>query len=314
MKSETMQWKEHEREEETMNKTTFNETLKSIVAQKLGEAYSVTLTTVTKVNQTLDALVVCKENNPIGVTIYLNDSFKKYSSGRADVKEIAEDLLSTYSFESMEASLSMSDLDFLKDKNSILDKIIYKVINRDKNQTLLSNVPHTTFLEDSDLVLIYAIVVTDSSNGIASITITNQLMEHFNLSEQEIYTNAKRNTPELLPPTFQSFQEILTTLMPLVDEQFEIPMWVLTNRPRVNGASALCYDETLARIGEALDSNYYILPSSLHELVIVRDNEQPCDELKEMVQLINATEVSDEDFLSDTVFYYNYTNHQLSVA
>lgn len=297
-----------------MNKTTFNETLKSIVAQKLGEAYSVTLTTVTKVNQTLDALVICKENNPIGVTMYLNDSFKKYSLGRADVKEIAEDLLSTYSFESMEASLSMFDLDFLQDKNSILDKIVYKVINRDKNQTLLSNVPHTTFLEGSDLVLIYAIVVTDSSKGIASITITNQLMEHFNLSEQEFYTNAKRNTPELLPPTFQSFQEILTTLMPLVDEQFEVPMWVLTNHPRVNGASALCYDDTLARIGEALDSNYYILPSSLHELVIVRDNEQPCDELKEMVQLINATEVSDEDFLTNTVFYYNYTNHQLSVA
>lgn len=177
-----------------MNKTAFNETLKSIVSQKLGEAYSVTLTTVTKVNQTLDALVICKENNPIGVTMYLNDSFKKYSLGRADVKEIAEDLLSTYSFESMEASLSVSDLDFLKDKNSILDKIIYKVINRDKNQTLLSNVPHTTFLEDSDLVLIYAIVVTDSSKGIASITITNQLMDTQGKSRQKGSSFLWRNT------------------------------------------------------------------------------------------------------------------------
>ena len=91
-------------------------------------------------------------------------------------------------------------------------------------------------------------------------------------------------------------------------------MWVLSNELNMNGASALLYEGVLDRIGERFSGSFYILPSSLHEVIVVKEGDCDCDSLREIVQTVNRTTLKEKDFLSDTVLHYNYTNHQLSVA
>jgi len=300
-----------------MNRSTFNETMKSLVEARLGDNYIVELQNVTKVNVTLTALVVRKTNSPIGVTLYIDSLYEEYRTTGEEVNFLASKLLSHYHSEIVEASLSVSDLDVLKDKRSVFHRIFYKVINRDKNEELLKNVPYIEAIENSDLVLIFCILVDECKDMSATVTITNHLMEHFHFSLSELVSVAKENTPKLFPASFRSMSEVMATLLPI----FPVPdepndfMWVLSNTRSVNGAGAMYYEHMLEDIAGRLNGNFFVLPSSLHEVIIVKDdNGVDTSFLCEMVKEVNQTSVEEEDFLSDTVFYYNTANQTLSIA
>ena len=73
-------------------------------------------------------------------------------------------------------------------------------------------------------------------------------------------------------------------------------------------------DETLAmdEIAEKLGGDFIVLPSSVHETIVLPINEDmDPKELEGMVQQINAGVVSDEDKLSDHVFQYDSESHEL---
>ena len=85
-----------------------------------------------------------------------------------------------------------------------------------------------------------------------------------------------------------------------------IPMYILTNQNKVNGAGVLARDGVLDKIGELLGSDFYVLPSSTHEVILVPDNgNMQTKELEDMVKEVNATQVPPEDLLSDKVQYYD---------
>lgn len=300
-----------------MNRSTFNETMKSLVEKKLGEHYIVELQPVTKVNVTLNALVVRKKSNPVGVNIYLDSLYEEYRTTGEDVNFLSDKLLEHYHSEIVEASLSASDLNVLKDKRSVYHKIFYKVINRDRNEELLKKVPHIQFVENSDLVLIFCILVDECKDMSATVTITNHLMEHFNFSTSELIVVAQENTPKLFPASFRSMSQVLADLMPFSPSpmKFDDFMWVLSNTNNYNGASALYYEHMLEDIAHRLNGNFFVLPSSLHEVIIVKDaSDVDSSFLYEMVRETNQTSVGEEDFLSDTIFYYDTANHILSIA
>lgn len=302
-----------------MNRTTFNENIKSLVEKTLGDNYNVELQKVTKVNETLDAIIVRKKTSPIGVSIYIDSFYDEYCMNNEDVTHFANKLLEHYRAEIVEASLSVADLDVLKDKRSVYHKIFYKIINKNKNPELLKTVPHLQTIENSDLVLIFCILIDESEHMRATVTITHQLMNHFDFTFSELVTVAKENTPLLFPVTFRPMSDVLFSLMPVCDTPIEEGkdfMWVLSNSYNTYGASALCYEHQLEQISHKLNGNFYILPSSLHEVIIVKDNNNRLDSayLCEMVREINQTSVNEEDFLSDTVFYYNCSTHTLSIA
>lgn len=62
----------------------------------------------------------------------------------------------------------------------------------------------------------------------------------------------------------------------------------------------------MEKVAELLGTNYYVLPSSIHELLILPDNgSMQLSELEAMVREVNATQVAPEDRLSDKVQYYD---------
>lgn len=297
-----------------MNRSTFNETLISLIETRLGVNYIVDLQKVTKVNVTLNALIIRKVSSPIGVTIYIDSLFDEYRSTGEEVSLLADKLLDYYHDEIVEASLSVSDLDVLKDKTSVFHRIYYKVINRGKNEELLKIVPHIQAVENSDLVLIFCILVDEGENMSASVTITNHLMKHFNFSLSELIAVAKENSPKLFPASFKAMSAVLSGIMPFSSDEAEDSIWVLSNTRNTNGASVMCYEHLLEEIACKLNSNFFVLPSSLHELIILKDDKTISSScLCELVRKINQTQVS-EDFLSNTVFYYNRANHIFSIA
>lgn len=97
------------------------------------------------------------------------------------------------------------------------------------------------------------------------------------------------------------------------DLQKELPMYVATNQNKTFGAGILLYDGFLDAVAGKLGS-FYILPSSVHELIIIPDTFGDPSELKKMVGEINAAEVPEEEVLSDNIFHYGANTHELETA
>lgn len=91
--------------------------------------------------------------------------------------------------------------------------------------------------------------------------------------------------------------------------------YVLSNEDKRNGSTCLLYPDLLKEIGGTFDSNFFILPSSIHELILMKDTgEMSASELQRMVLEVNGTEVEPEEVLSNQVFSYNYRENSLSTA
>jgi hypothetical protein len=90
-------------------------------------------------------------------------------------------------------------------------------------------------------------------------------------------------------------------------------MYVLTNTSGSLGAAALFYPDVKDKAAELIGSDYYILPSSTHEVILVPDSAgiNP-KELCEMVKQANRTVVDEKDILSDNVYHYDKDSRDLS--
>ena len=88
--------------------------------------------------------------------------------------------------------------------------------------------------------------------------------------------------------------------------EYEMPVYILTNSKKVNGASCILYKNLLRNFACEKNENFYIIPSSIHEVLLVPESQGlKMDELKSMVQEVNDTELDREEILSYSVYYYN---------
>ena len=170
------------------------------------------------------------------------------------------------------------------------------------------------------------IVSVDAGNGFSFIFavcfedcymyINKELACSLDLDEEEIYEFSMVNTPRINTATFQDMATLMLkktaddNKSPLLDEMKEVDkdsgLFVLTNKSNRNGAACLYYPGVQKRIAELLDSDYYVIPCSKHELIITScDTDMTPEYIKHMVYEINRSEVEDSDVLSDTVLKYD---------
>ena len=91
-----------------------------------------------------------------------------------------------------------------------------------------------------------------------------------------------------------------------------VPMYILTTKSRCFGASALLYDHVLSEFDGLIEGDLYILPSSVHEVIVT----PACGgfsgfELERMVTEINKECVPDYEVLSNRVYFYDREKDEL---
>lgn len=90
-------------------------------------------------------------------------------------------------------------------------------------------------------------------------------------------------------------------------------MYVLTNEAGTLGASALYYPDVKEKAAELMGAGYYVLPSSIHEVILVPDTmDHDVKDLCDMVKQANRTVVEPKDVLSDNVYHYDKDSRDLS--
>lgn len=288
------------------------------IAEKLGESYEVKLQEVRKNNNVhWQGLIIQKKGKSLAPTVYLDNLYEEYERG-VGMEEVLESIL-----ELLHEKTPMEDLDmsFFLDYESVKDRICYRLINEERNRELLAEIPHIPFL-DLAICFIYSFESSEMGNG--SIMVRNQYMETWGVSVKELWDVANRNTRELFLPECTSMENILKEIgmservdfhpeLPGKDEKF-LSMSVLSNRQRIFGSAVVLYDDYLVRIGESLGRNYFILPSSIHEVILLPENgEEDYEDMRAMIREINETQVEDQEVLSDNLYYFDRDKKNLRI-
>lgn len=277
--------------------------IKEKVALLLGDGMSLHIHTTLKNNgRERVGLTVSDEKVNLYPTIYLEEFYGQYQNGLSP-EAIAESIVHVYHEIKFEHSWHVNSI---KDFSVIKSKIVYKLIHAEKNEVLLRNLPHVLY---RDLAIVFYVLFDVDESGIATIPITTELMNLWNTNLEGLFRLACKNTAKLLPATFKPMRVVIEELLGNECEDTILEddiMFVLSNPLRNFGAACILYDGVLEQIGIDLDENYYILPSSIHETIIIPESKSPCrEDLIEMIVEINETQVDAEEVLSNDVYYYD---------
>ena len=94
----------------------------------------------------------------------------------------------------------------------------------------------------------------------------------------------------------------------------EVPLRVLSNVKRVHGAICMLYPDVLENLAQEEQRSFYILPSSVHEVILLADTGSGLPgELKAMIAEVNSTQVAPEEVLSDSLYYYDFTDKKVKI-
>lgn len=292
----------------------FSENVVKSIKTCLGDNVKVEVKKVRKNNDVkLHGLIISKEQSSVSPTIYLDGFFRDHQQGKT-LGDIVYEIVDIYEKNKVSANIN---LDFFLDYSAVKGRIFIKVIHYDKNKEMLEEVPYIRFM-DLAVVCYYAYI--NDFLGKGSIQIETGHLDRWGISEEELFAAAKSNTRNKLGVEIKGMDEILLEMLSENGEEIdqedlksmlqhsekEVPMYIMTLKGRYFGAACIFYEEMLAAFGRQCQKSFYILPSSIHELILVPDSgrEKP-EALRRMVQEVNAGHVAPEERLSDNVYYYN---------
>lgn len=297
-----------------MNYPEFKYHVQEEVQRALGSEARVIVQDIPKNNDVhLDGLTILSSKCNVSPTLYLDYYYKQYQKGKP-LGETISDILSDCRANMPGGSI---DISFFTDYEKAKDRLAFKLVNYARNEALLRDVPHFRFL---DLAIVFQCILTSGKSGSATIQIYNQHLEQWNARPEDLCQIALSNTPRLLKYDLSSMTSVLRELLgasdpfPDDDLQLSFPLYMLSNRSRVNGSGCLLYPGLLQEIAGRLGDDFFILPSSVHEVLILpATGSATPQELTNMVREVNASQLAEEDILSDHVYFYSRQAQRLSM-
>lgn len=208
----------------------------------------------------------------------------------------------------MVAQITVNDFEEIK------ENVVFKLVSKDEK--LIKEVPHKDYL---DLAIVFYINLNNTHYAL----INNQVAEQLNINEEDLMNVAMENTPRILGYKLKGIFSTIAELTGCENEIYDIaqledslvPLQVLTNTIDTYGAGTILYPNLMENIAEKFQSDLYIIPCSVHEMLIYKNNEQmDKDILKEMITHVNDNEVPKEDILSYNLYFYSREKNEISIV
>ena len=297
--------------------------VKMAVEEELGKDYEVKLQQVLKNNGSLlDGLSICKCKENCAPVIYLNAYYEQFKR-EMPFNEIVMDIVEVFTEnQDMTSGIAQAFTSFEEMK----DRVVYNLIRAETNTELLKDIPHVRFL---DMAVVFYLLLDRNEKGRMTALIHNNHLECCKITGDELYQIAKVNTPKLFPAKIQTLGQVLLEICKVQfgdslnpdmieelseEEDTASSFYVLSNGDGVKGAGCILYEGCLRKLAEQQHSDLIILPSSIHEVLLVCDRgEMNYQELNEMVKCINKENVPMEDVLSDRIYRYSCADDKISL-
>ena len=315
-----------------MTEREFYQSVEQSLREYLPEEYmdaQISLTTQVKANDMEQTGVVIRiSGEAVTPIIYLGVFYEQYQQGR-DMNEIMPEIAQTR-IHAIDGPIKEIDVNLFKDYENIRPKLQMRVYDTERNEKRLDGIVHHSY---GDFTAAYSIMLGNAPDHSMGVMITPQMLSSWGISKKKLHDDtilADLSREPVLAPV----QEMMMNAMdgsayhnylqdkeekPFVpDENEGVQMLCLTNGDRLNGAGLILNSVIQEKVANICEGNYYVLPSSVHEVLIVPDKgdmpEVSARVMNEMVRDINLSVVSPQDILSDKVQYYDAKSRTLMNA
>lgn len=293
------------------------------ITRYLPEPYQDAEVSVHKVKKNNDtelmALILQRPGETILPQFYLEQPYEQYLNGTS-MEDILERLADSYL---QSANVEMPDVaDLVSDFDKVQGLLRLQLVNKEYNSEKMLYTPHRD-LENTDLTAVLRIHLPTRGDGETTILVSDSLLSNWEKTMDDVYPAALHNTMSAQPARIDSMMNIAMMMSSEESIGYEIEdfqiepyeLYVLRNPSGINGATALLYPDVLEQLAQGANANLFILPSSIHECILIQDTgELDAKELQAMVIPVNQTKVSQEERLSDEVYYYDKEEHSLNMA
>lgn len=255
----------------------------------------------------LTALMIQQENINVIPTIYLEPYYDRYTHG-----VLYEDVIAEVERFYMKAVPSQDfDISNVINFDVAKDNIVYTLVNYDKNTEFLKSVPYKQI---EDLALIYKILLPENDlyGEMATISINNNLFNLYNVSVEELHEIAEENMKRLLPGKVRHIKDLL--------EGFAVPwiknieMYAVSNEKNIMGAASILEPEIMDALAKNFGNTYYVIPSSIHEVLVVSENMAKDKNMQKMIAEVNGSQLWPDEILGDKPYIVDAVEHKLILA
>lgn len=312
--------------------------IEEIISEKLEDGI-VVIRNVKKNNGVfMKAVSIIRKSENATPTIYLKEYFREYKLGRS-IESICNEIFEVY-MEGIRRFKKNVNIEDFSDFQQVREKIYYKLVNYEMNEKLLKDLPHFRFL---DMAIVFFIMIDCDESGQATAMIHNQHMENWEVDPDTLRKIAFNNTWNDFPPVIKKMEDIIADMIlgDLLDENYDededcvkeefqygtygfaeveniireeveelkaekdIEMYVLTNSIKTNGAACITYPNIIKDFAKEHDSDVYIIPSSIHEVILIPGTYWEKEKINKMILEVNANELDPVEILSDHVYVFS---------
>lgn len=296
---------EQQEEQDMLGYMEFKEILRWEVQKVVEE--EVCFRTEKKNNQhEKEMLTVRMEGTNIIPAIHLQDLYEEFQNGKSMeacvefVKEVLE----------MKKPIKLEGIWGTWEEKKAYVRI--RMVNREWNREQLKRLPHRVFC---NLAMTFRMEYQSSDGMLTGYDIEYQMLEHWGITEEEVAETALANLRKA-EYTIRDLEEVIFEILGKPKpEETDGMQFVLTNNDKFYGAAGILRTDLLRQFAEEQGCDFYILPSSLHELILVPDKHDfTKTELRDMVETVNEEQVAVEERLSDDVYYFSRYTGEVEVV
>lgn len=290
----------------------FAEKVRESVSDSLRSGYHVEVTEVNKNNGSRHtALLIHAEGRNIVPRICLEGFYRGYEDGE-DMESICKRITDAYRENMPEGDINIS---FLYDFDAVKGDVYCRLMNRERNAGMLRETPHKDFLDLTIVAYLSCSVGSEDGDGV--ITVNSSLLDKWGITKEALFACAERNTRDKLGTRIVTLGETIAKMtgepgggeLESLLGEYMPPIYVASNRSGRFGAAVMLDEEQLGLFADTAGGDYYILPSSIHELLFLpalcMDMEGEGELLRNMVAEVNEKEVLPEERLSNNVYFYS---------
>lgn len=254
-----------------------------------------------------DAYEVC--------SVHVEELYVAYQNGirlNTIVDYICSDVLHAKSIYVYDKTKELMDYDTAK------SRLFVRLINYDRNADILRDVVHKTL---GDIVFTVYAIVDENEFGIVSTKVLKSMVKKWDKNEDDIFNEAIKNTYYLTPPRIYKWEGVLCdesyageSFMndeDICDLDKSFSGNILSTTRKTNGAVAVFLPGVAERIAELLDSDFYMVFTSIHEVMIhsTGSGVDPKD-LKLVLQDTLRKITPSSDYLTEKIYKYNRRTHK----
>lgn len=300
-----------------MERTEFFHYIKNHIREYLPDSYQlaeIDLAENIKHNDVhLTSIIVRRPQESIVPCIYLDAFFEEYRQGRT-IKDCLKKMAEIRVRVDVEMEQKLQFRDF-SHYDSIKDCLQIRVCDYEKNRERLRG---KLYCRAGDFALTYHVLYDLDEKTSANYQVTKDVLSTWGVDEETVHKDAlladKKRTPFFINAEEMAYfmtgdsgcRNLLLENGALDMDDWTLPMFILTNQKMQDGAGLLWQEGMMEKISGLLGGDYYVLPSSVHELIILpASTTGELSELSEIVHTVNREKVEQEDRLSDFVQFYD---------